>query len=132
MCALLAIAIVLGALAPIHAEPLPPPLTDRRVLTVALTAGEGWRLSAVSGLEVERGVVVLVIEDDVFNSGDREHAAPQIRLAVRDEARREIFHWTVLPDQARIRPGDWSPYKARVESPPEDAYSVEIRTLDQD
>lgn len=132
MRVLLAIAIVFATLAPIHAEPLPPPLTDRRVPAVALTAGDGWRLSAVAGMDVENGVVVLVIEGDVFNIGDRERAAPKIRLAVRDKNCREIYDWTVQPDEARIRPGDWSAYKARLESPIEDVYSVEVRTLDQD
>jgi hypothetical protein len=86
----------------------------------------------VAGLEVEKGVVVLVVEGDVFNSGDRERAAPKIRLAVRDQNHREIYYWTVQPDGARIRPGDWSPYKARLENPMEGVDDVEVRTLDQD
>jgi hypothetical protein len=51
----------------------------------------------------------LKIEGDVFNVSDSERASPTIRLAVRDETGRELFHWTVLADPARIKPGDYAP-----------------------
>jgi hypothetical protein len=132
MRAPVAIAVVLAAFAQARAEPLPPPLTDQRVPEVVLDGNDGWRLTGVSGMEVENGVVILIVEGDVINSGTRERAAPKIRLALRDKDAREIYFWTVATDAPRVKPADWVTFKARLERPPEDAYSVEIRAVDQD
>ena len=125
------VALIVAALAPARADDKPQPLTDRPVPIVKLTSTEGWRLSAVAGMDVEGETLVLVIEGDVINAGDRERPSPAIRLALSDKEGRELYHWTVQADQDRVRPGDWSPYRARLESPPRDAYSVEIRTVDR-
>ena len=125
----LCLALFVALIAPAHADQ-PERLTDRPVPAIKLVSAIGWRLSAVATMDVEGGRLVVKIEGDVFNVSDSERASPTIRLAVRDETGRELYHWTVLPDLARIKPGDYAPFSARVEEPPEDMHSVAISTVD--
>lgn len=127
---LLTLALLVAAIAPTNADQ-PERLTDRPVPAVKLVSAIGWRLSAVATMDVEGGRLVVKIDGDVFNVSDSERASPTIRLAVRDKER-ELFHWTVRPDLPRIKPGDYAPFSARVEEPPEDMHSVEISPIDPD
>ena len=125
---LLCLVLLVALIAPTHADQ-PERLTDRPVPAIKLVSAIGWRLSAVATMDVEGGRLVVKIDGDVFNVSDSERASPTIRLAVRDKER-ELFHWTVRPDLARIKPGDYAPFSASVEEPPEDMHSVEISTVD--
>ena len=108
----------------------PQRLSERPVPSIKLVAAPGWRLSAVAQIDVQNGVEILVIEGDVFNAGDSERPSPKVRLAVLTKAGQEIYHWTVLTELGRIKPGDYAPFNARLESPPEDAEGVMVSTID--
>ncbi len=126
---LLLFAMVLVVLAPATAR-TPERLIERPAPQVKLVPAIGWRLAAVAMMDVSNGVSVLVIEGDVFNTSDSERASPNIRLAVLDGRGTEMFAWTVATDLDRIKPGDYSPFSARSESPPEDVRTVVVSTVE--
>lgn len=125
----LLLAMVLMVLAPATAR-TPERLIDRPAPQVKLVPAIGWRLGAVAMMDVANGVNVLVVEGDVFNTSDSERASPKIRLAVLDGRGTEMFAWTVATDFDRIKPGDYSPFSARLESPSEDMRTVVISTVE--
>jgi hypothetical protein len=81
-------------------------------------------------MDMEGSTLVLVVEGDVINGADRERATPTIRLGLRDKEGREFHSWTVRPSEPRVRPQDWAAFAARLKNPPENAHTVEIRTVD--
>jgi hypothetical protein len=99
---------------------------------IVFKATIGWTLTAVARIDVERGARVLVIEGDVINDSAQDRPAPKIRLGLRDGEGHEMYHWTVLPDEERIKAKDWASFSARLESPPEDMRQVEISTVESD
>jgi len=128
MRALLWLLMVLAALGPASAvaqESLPAP-------KLKLTPAIGWRLTAVLRVDVERDVPVLIVEGDVINSSQSERPSPTIRfgLLARDGA--ELHHWTARPNEARIKPGDFAVFETRLESPPPEAATVEIQTIESE
>lgn len=129
--ALFAIAVLFAATIAARGD-TPERLTDRKPPSVTLAASDGWRLTAVLGMEVENGTLVLVIEGDVINATDQDRASPTLRFALRDTARREISSWTLELAEPRIKAGDWLAFATRVEHPPESAVNVEIKALDQE
>ncbi len=128
---LFCLALFFALIAPVHAE-RPQRLSDRPAPAVKLVPAPGWRLSAVATTDVQNGIEVVIIEGDVFNASDRERPSPIVRLAVQDNAGRDIYHWTVLTDLERIKPGDYAPFNARVESPPSDVEGVLVSIVEAD
>lgn len=126
---LLLFAMALVPLAPAQGR-APERLIDRPAPQVKLVPAIGWRLAAVAMMDVSNGVNVLVVEGDVFNASDSERASPKVRLAVLDGRGSEMFAWTVATDLDRIKPGDYSPFSARLESPPDDVRSVVVSTVE--
>jgi hypothetical protein len=126
---LLLLVMVLVVLAPATAR-TPERLIERPAPPVKLVPAIGWRLAAVAMMDVANGVSVLVVEGDVFNTSDSERASPKVRLAVLDGRGTEMLAWTVATDFDRIKPGDYSPFSARLESPPEDMRTVVINTVE--
>jgi hypothetical protein len=110
----------------------PQRLSDRPAPAVKLVPAPGWRLSAVATTDVQNGIEVVTIEGDVFNAGDSERQSPMVRLAAQDKLGRDIYHWTVRTDSERIKPGDYAPFSARLESPPQDVERVMVSTIDAD
>jgi hypothetical protein len=122
-------AMVLVGLAPAQAR-TPERLIDRPAPQIKLVPAIGWRLAAVAMMDVSNGVHVLVVEGDVFNTSDSERASPKVRLAVLDGRGTEMFGWTVAADLERIKPGDYSSFSARLESPPDDVRTVVVSTVE--
>ena len=128
----LCLALVALLVGSVQAADRPERLSDRPNPSVKLVPALGWRLSAVAMTDVENGVEVLTVEGDVFNAADSERASPKVRLAVLDGAGHEIFHWTVVTDLERIKAGDYAPFRARLESPPEGIEGVVVSTVEAD
>jgi len=128
---LVALVMTFAALAPARAaDDRPTPLSSRPVPALKLNGSIGWRLDAVLRMNEVKGKTVLVIEGDVINSSDKERAAPKVRLGIRDDEGTEIFHWTVLTDEPRIKPREWVAFNAKLESPPMDMATLEIQTVE--
>lgn len=87
----------------------------------------GFKIIASHSQELDKTVPVIAIKGQIINETDRELAVPKVRLAVRDQSGREIYHWTVLADQQRLGPHEQGTFSARLESPPADAVDLEVR-----
>jgi hypothetical protein len=87
----------------------------------------GFKIIASHTQELDKAVPVIAIKGQIINETDRERAVPKVRLAVRDQAGKEIYHWTVLADQQRLGPHEQGTFSARLESPPADAVDLEVR-----
>ena len=106
-------------------------------LTLKLNPSAGWRLEATVQWKRERHmagdeVEYIGIEGYVINDGAQERVAPKIRIAVVDRDNREIYYWTVAPDEPRVKPGQMVSFSARLESPPIEVAGVELRTVEAD
>jgi predicted Zn finger-like uncharacterized protein len=73
------------------------------------------------------GVDVLVVEGSIVNVTGRPVEVPRLRLAVRNEAKHEIYAWTALPSRSILAPGDALPFRSRLASPPADGREVKVR-----
>jgi hypothetical protein len=87
----------------------------------------GFKIIASHTQELDKTVPVIAIKGQIINETDRDRVVPKIRLAVRDQAGKEIYHWTVLPDQQRLGPHEQGTFSARLESPPAEAVDLEVR-----
>jgi len=87
----------------------------------------GFKIIASHTQELDKTVPVIAIKGQIINETDRELAVPKVRLAVRDQSGKEIYHWTVLADQQRLGPHEQGTFSARLESPPADAVDLEVR-----
>jgi predicted Zn finger-like uncharacterized protein len=86
-------------------------------------AFEDIRMSRVD----QDGIGVLVVEGSIVNVTRRPVEVPRLRLAVRNEAKHEIYAWTALPSRSILAPGDTLPFRSRLASPPADAREVKVR-----
>ncbi|WP_439572500.1 FxLYD domain-containing protein [Phreatobacter sp.] len=77
--------------------------------------------------EIVDGVVVLVVEGRLVNITSRTVPLPRLRLAVRDRTGKEIYTWNAAPPKANLEPGEATPFRSRLASPPPDGASVEVR-----
>ena len=87
----------------------------------------GFKIVASHTQELDKTVPVIAIKGQIINETDRERAVPKVRLAVRDQSGKEIYHWTVLADQQRLGPREQGTFSARLESPPAEAADLEVR-----
>ncbi len=126
---LVCLAVCFALIGPAQAE-RPQRLSDRPAPAIKLVPAPDWRLSAVATTDVQNGIDVVIIEGDVFNASDSERPSPTVRLAAQDNAGRDIYHWTVRTDSKRIKPGDYAPFSARLESPPSDVDSVMVSIVE--
>jgi len=87
----------------------------------------GLRVEGVSSrLVAEGSASALVVEGAVENVGNREIAAPVLRLAVRSADGGEIFVWTAHPAKAHLAPGERSRFSSRLEAPPSAGVDVAV------
>jgi predicted Zn finger-like uncharacterized protein len=75
----------------------------------------------------QEGIGVLVVEGSIVNVTSRPVEVPRLRLAVRNEAKHEIYAWTAPPSRSILAPGDKLPFRSRLASPPADAREVQVR-----
>ncbi len=92
----------------------------------------GFKIVATHTQEMNNTVPVIAIKGEIINETDRDLPVPRVRLAVRDQAGKELYHWTVLADQRHLGPKEKGTFAARLESPPSDAYDLEVRFAKKD
>jgi predicted Zn finger-like uncharacterized protein len=80
-----------------------------------------------TSVEAHEGVTVLVVEGTIANLTRQPLEVPRLRFAVRNAAHYEVYAWTALPAEAVIAPGDRSPFRSRLASPPADAQDIIVR-----
>ena len=73
------------------------------------------------------GAGVLMMEGSIVNVTARPVAVPRLRFAVHNNARHEIYAWTMRPPRSILGPGDTLAFRSRLASPPLDARKVQVR-----
>lgn len=68
----------------------------------------------------------LVIEGDIVNTGRTMHDIPQLRVALRDAAEKEVQFKIIDPPQPRLAPGAAAHFKTPFEHPDEAAVGVVV------
>lgn len=86
-------------------------------------AFENIRMSRVE----QEGVGVMVVEGSIVNVTGKPVEVPRLRLALRNEAKGEIYAWTAQPARSILAAGDALPFRSRLASPPADARDVQVR-----
>ena len=92
----------------------------------------GFDIVASTSQELANGVPVIAIKGEIINVTDRELPVPKLNLRVLDQNKRELYRWTVIPDQARLSGHQRQSFSARLESPPADTADIEIRLAKPD
>jgi hypothetical protein len=87
----------------------------------------GFDIKAQTTQELANGVPVIAIKGEIINVTDRELPVPKLNLRVLDANKRELYRWTVVPDQPRLAGHQSQAFNARLESPPADTADIEIR-----
>jgi hypothetical protein len=77
--------------------------------------------------ETEDNTPVLAVSGQLVNISPRALPVPQIRVALTDRDRHEIYHWTFVPSVMEMKPGQVVPFLTRLASPPPAARHLELR-----
>jgi predicted Zn finger-like uncharacterized protein len=70
---------------------------------------------------------VLVVSGMLDNETSRELPVPQIRVALIDDDRHELYHWTFVPGVMTLKAGQTSKFSTRLTDPPAGARRFELR-----
>jgi len=76
---------------------------------------------------MEAGQSVLAVTGRLTNTTSRELPVPQIRVALIDDDRHELYHWTFVPSVMTLRPGQTASFVTRLTNPPAGARQFELR-----
>jgi hypothetical protein len=76
---------------------------------------------------LEDGSPVLTVTGQLVNISSRELPVPQIRIALTDKDKHELFAWTYVPNILTLKPGQVVPFRTRLASPPDGARHLELR-----
>ncbi|HSZ75676.1 MAG TPA: DUF3426 domain-containing protein [Rhizomicrobium sp.] len=77
--------------------------------------------------ETEDGAPVLAVSGRIVNVGHEELPVPPIRVALTDNDKRELYHWSFSASVATLNPGQAVPFTTRLPSPPPAARHLELR-----
>ena len=85
----------------------------------------------IRGAEIKRrdenGQPVLAVSGQLANTSSRELPVPQIRVALIDDERRELYHWMIVPGTMTLRPGQTTTFTGRLTNPPQGFSHFELR-----
>ncbi len=73
------------------------------------------------------GQRVLVVSGVLDNQTTRELPVPQIRVALIDDDRHELYHWNFVPGIMTLKTGQTSKFSTRLTDPPAGARHFELR-----
>lgn len=74
--------------------------------------------------KAEAGRAVLLVTGQVVNVSQSPKATPRLRVAIGDEAKRELAHWTVPLAKEALAPGESMEFSTRLPDPPANARSL--------
>jgi hypothetical protein len=69
----------------------------------------------------------LLVTGEIANLRDRETAAPNLRLALRDEDGRELYVWTARAPKSRLGAHERVTFRARLAAPPAGVRDVLVK-----
>lgn len=79
------------------------------------------------GQDVENGIPVMAIKGEIVNIDDEPQVPPRVRFSLLNEARQEIYHWTMRVERGPLAPDAALPFTTRLASPPSAARNIQIR-----
>lgn len=77
--------------------------------------------------EIRDGVQMLVVEGSIVSLSSHTAAVPRLRFGVRNEAGREIYSWTALPDRKVLPAGETMRFRSLLATPPREGRDVVVR-----
>jgi predicted Zn finger-like uncharacterized protein len=77
--------------------------------------------------EIRDGVQMLVVEGKIVSIASQAADVPRLRFGVRNEAGREIYSWTALPDRKVLPAGEMMPFRSLLATPPREGREVVVR-----
>ena len=77
--------------------------------------------------EIQDGVQVLVVEGTIVSAASRATDVPRLRFGVRNEAGREIYSWTALPNRKVLPAGETMAFRSLLATPPREGRDVVVR-----
>ena len=77
--------------------------------------------------ETVEGKPVLVIEGVIVGESKKTVDLPRLRFSVRDAQGAEIYAWNTVLEQTTLKPGEFTPFKSRLASPPAEGKSIDVR-----
>jgi predicted Zn finger-like uncharacterized protein len=125
-----------AALSPILAAVLAPEMTVRFFPASIRLFDELGIPVNIYGLEVRHieqqhvivdGTRVISIAGEIVNVSDRDRKVPSIRFILQNNARNDVYAWTLDSGIRPLRPGEMTTFTTRVASPPAVAENVQIR-----
>ncbi|MEQ8283757.1 MAG: DUF3426 domain-containing protein [Parvibaculum sp.] len=75
----------------------------------------------------EEGLPVLAVSGEIVNVSGKTVALPRLRVGLRDDEQRELYHWTLALGQNELPPGEATNFITRLSSPPVEARDIEVR-----
>lgn len=80
----------------------------------------------------QEGVPLLLVEGTLASTSTRTVKVPRLRLAVRNRAGQELYHWTQEPERRTLAAGESLTFRASLASPPPEAHDVVVRFFNRD
>lgn len=77
------------------------------------------------------GKPVLVVEGVVESRRRASVAIPQLHFVVRNAVGTAIYGWNAKLDIAALKPGETAAFRSRLASPPANAFSIDVRFVNQ-
>lgn len=75
----------------------------------------------------ENGQPVLAVSGQLANTSSHELPVPQIRVALIDDEKRELYHWMIVPGTLTLQPGQTTGFTGRLTNPPQGFSHFELR-----
>lgn len=82
-----------------------------------------------SAREIQGGQVVLLIAGEVVNNSGENKPIPNLRVALGDENKIELYHWTVAATESELPPGGSTRFQSRLPNPPDNARKLVVTFL---
>jgi predicted Zn finger-like uncharacterized protein len=77
--------------------------------------------------EIRDGVQMLVVEGTIVSLSSHAANVPRLRFGVRNEAGREIYNWTALPNRKVLPAGETMRFRSLLAAPPREGRDVVVR-----
>lgn len=113
------------------------PETTVRLFPASMQLFERFGMNVnIYGLEVRRieqqhmivdGTRVISIKGEIVNVSDQDRKVPSLRFTLQNNAKDEVYAWTLDSGIRPLRPGEMTTFTTRVASPPPMAENVQIR-----
>ena len=76
------------------------------------------------------GPPTLTLEGRITNLRSAPMAVPALRIAVRDNSRRELYYWTAPAPKAQLASGETVAFRSRLSAPPRDGQDLAVSFAD--